>query len=244
MAYINMLEIYLRVDDFDFWSSSQNKIQVSEKSVNSVDYLLRGIEMKTKKVLVLKGYWEILRALKSGKFDNPTKCFQDVLHDEKDHIPSLLGSAIVSSLSATKTKVRNRLKKIAKTPHQYDYLAEYETSYLMLAHDYIERNKIELARDLCKRCLFHSKSSAKAWELLGITFELQDGYDSDAIDCYENLSQYTMYPGSYQRLALLYLKLGRHQQAMESALNYQNLVPDDTSSIKELQLECLSVLKP
>ena len=66
--------------------------------------------------------------------------------------------AIAFRLNGNNTKMRNTLKRIAKLSYKSDCWKEFERSYLLLATTYIERDKNDLAMDLCKRCLFYNKS--------------------------------------------------------------------------------------
>ena len=54
----------------------------------------------------------------------------------------------------------------------------------MLADLYCSSGKYDLAQDLCKRCLTHNQSCAKAWEYLGLVMEKEQSY-ADAADAYE-----------------------------------------------------------
>jgi tetratricopeptide (TPR) repeat protein len=49
---------------------------------------------------------------------------------------------------------------------------------------YCSSGKYDLAQDLCKRCLTHNQSCAKAWEYLGLVMEKEQSY-ADAADAYE-----------------------------------------------------------
>ena len=150
------------------------------------------------------------------------------------------------TFSSTPSKVRNNLKKIAKLPYNFEFATEIERSYLMLAAGYIERHKFDLAQDLCKRCLFHNRSSFKAWELLGITFELKSDAcnPTDLLECFEQ----TWSSGNHKsctsgyRLAELYLKLNRPTEALSVVSDVIRMLPNDTN-VKALFSECVSSLK-
>jgi tetratricopeptide repeat protein 21B len=246
IASINMIQIYLRIDDFAFWCSSRSALALDEGSLKSASILInQQIDSDSNEAMILRGYWEVIKAFDNGNFDAPTKHFNGILKGDKDNIAALLGLAQVYTFSSTATKVRNTLKRIAKTPHDFEFMAEYERSYLMLAVDYIERDKVDLAHDLCKRCLFYNRFCAKAWELLGQTFELKNGcHTSDTIECYEkcwSIGNYRSCPVGY-RLAALYLKTNRPVDGLKVALNCQNLAPDHVN-IKSLISNCITSLK-
>ena len=70
--------------------------------------------------------------------------------------------------------------RVASTPQA----EEFERSWLMLADLYCSSGKYDLAQELCKRCLTHNQSCAKAWEYLGLVMEKEQSY-ADAADAYE-----------------------------------------------------------
>ncbi len=244
-AVLNMIEIYLRLDDFGFWCASSNTLAFEEESLKSIHALMKTINFSSERGMILKGYWDIVKALNDGHFDSATNHFNEILNDDESNIPALLGLAKIYRLSSTPTKVRNTLKKIAKTPHCFKYLQEYEKGYLMLAVDYLERDKADLAQDLCKRCLFYNRCCAKAWEILGRTFEVKGMDLSDIIECYEKSWAY----GGNQsiqvgyRLVALKLNTGRARDGLKIVLRLQDLVPDNVA-LKDLFVRCLSLLQP
>ena len=174
------------------------------------------------------------------------QCTQYCFWFLKDYIPALLGFAIIKKQSARSAKlVRNRLKKIAKMPHDISYTMEFERSYLLLADDYIERGKVELAQDLAKRCLYYNRSSIKAWETLGKTLELTDGDWNDVVQSYEkcwSLENKSSCLSGY-RLAALYLKLNEPTEAMNILPHVYRLAPEHFH-VKSLVSTLATSLRP
>jgi len=132
---------------------------------------------------------------------------------------------------------------VAKITHDSEFSTEFEITYLMLAIDYIERGKVDLAHDLVQRCLFHNRSSSKAWEILGKTLELKNGNQSAIVECHEKC-----WAGNKQscaagfQLATLYLKLKRPADALEVAS--QVLAIADNVHLRGLISECVSSFRP
>ena len=86
IAAINMIEIYLRLDDFEYWISNKPEATKDDVSLTSADMLLREIEAigsTCTKVQVLRGYWEIMKSLGLGNFDKPNKRFADMLKTDQ-----------------------------------------------------------------------------------------------------------------------------------------------------------------
>jgi hypothetical protein len=65
---------------------------------------------------------------------------------------------------------------MVKIQYQNLYADEFEKSYVILADVYVQKGKYDLAQDLCKRCLQHNRSCAKAWELMGLIMEKEQSY--------------------------------------------------------------------
>ncbi len=134
----------------------------------------------------------------------------------QDYIPALLGMTTVHCQQKNNDKLRSVLKRIAKLPYDSQNWKEFERSYLLLATCYLERGeKMDVALDLCKRCLFHNKTCAKAWELLGIIMRQKSNY-VDAIHCYRQVTKFDNHTSvkNLTQLALLYFKLNRFPAAI------------------------------
>ena len=97
--------------------------------------------------------------------------FTDILNDEKDSVAALLGLSYGLRLLKQDAKARNHLKRISKMQYNSEEAEEMEQSYLLLADGYIQSNKNDLAQELCRKCLTHNKSCAKAWEYQGLIYE-------------------------------------------------------------------------
>lgn len=256
--------------DFDYWSSLQIKLDVDE-ALEAADMLLSILEKslpRDREVSILRGYWEMIAL--GGNLDKPlarfnqllqgdevrTKCLLSVLripieryskdiYYEKNYIPALLAFAILMQGDSSTKIVRNTLKKIAKMPFDASYFMEFEISYLLLAEDYVERGKIDLAHDLAKRCLYYNQSSIKAWEIFGKTVELQDGSWNDIVQSYEkcwSLGNKTSRLSGY-RLSALYLKLNEFTDAMNILPHLYFLAPENCH-VKSLVSTLASSLRP
>ena len=148
-------------------------------------------------------------------------------------------------LNGNSTKMRSMLKRIAKLSYSPESWKEFEKSYLLLATTYIGRKKIDLALDLCKRCLFYNKSCKKAWELMGSIMEGKSNY-SEAIHCYRQswkLDQNEMSLRMGSRLALLYLKTKQFSNAIDISTKVIEHSPEYPHMTDVLE-KCVLSLRP
>ena len=137
------------------------------------------------------------------------------------------------------------LKRVAKMPHTHEQGASFEFAYLTLAAFYIEKNKFDLAQDLCKRCLQYNASCAKAHKMLGSIFELELAY-KDAADAYERAWRITQRgsPSLGYQLSFNYLKAKRYVEAIDVANDVIKRFPT-SPGIREDVLEiAMRSLKP
>jgi len=81
-----MVEIYLRMDDFEYWSSARADMKVNEGALKSADTLLHQLERlgsNSTKLTVLRGYWEVMKSFETGNFEKPIKRFTGILKADK-----------------------------------------------------------------------------------------------------------------------------------------------------------------
>eukprot|EP00941_MAST-03F_sp_MAST-3F-sp1_P006174 g6174.t1 len=154
------------------------------------------------------------------------KCVQ-IIEKQKTYVPALLCMAIALAINKQGPKARNQLKRICKIPYKQKWGEEFENAYLMLATIYIESKKFDLALELCKRCLKHNKSCAKAWEHMGLIMERECAY-KDAAEYYEAAWRYSgkrSAPVGY-KLAFNYLKAKRYIDAVDVCQNVLSVWKD------------------
>ena len=86
----------------------------------------------------------------------------------------------------------------------------------MLADLYCSSGKYDLAQELCKRCLTHNQSCAKAWEYLGLVMEKEQSY-ADAADAYERAWHFES-----ERSASVGFKLGFNYLKAKRLVNFSS----------------------
>jgi len=84
-----MIHIYLRLDDFEYWSCL--RIRPDSEAINAADMLLSNLENSLpndREVSVLRGYWEMIAL--EGKFEKPLKRFSHLLEGDEVSIECAL----------------------------------------------------------------------------------------------------------------------------------------------------------
>jgi len=189
-AITQMIEIYLDTDEVgeELVSSNQKKAD-NVKMANELRKELseKGTEKPVK--LQLYAAYEQLCQQTKASVENAVNLFTDILNNEKDSVSALLGLSLALRLLKQDAKARNHLKRISKMQYNSEEAEEFEKSYLLLADIYIQSNKNDLAQELCRKCLTHNKSCAKAWEYQGLIYEKEASY-ADAAQVYEMAWQF------------------------------------------------------
>lgn len=104
---------------------------------------------------------------------------------------------------------------------------------------------MDLAQELCRKVLAHNKSSAKAWEQLGVINEKELSY-RDAADNYEQaftLSSESS-PSIGFRLAFNYLKAKRYVEAVNVCYKVLAVDPNYPKIRKEVLEKAWANLRP
>ena len=143
------------------------------------------------------------------------KNFMAMLGSGMDNVPALVGTAVAHLKLNQKPKARNQLKRVAKLDYRPQYAEDFERGWLMLADMYCSTGKYDMAQDLCRKCLKHNQSCAKAWEYMGLVMEKEQSY-ADAADAYERAWKYESERSATvgYKLAWNYLKAKRYVETI------------------------------
>mmetsp|Transcript_5618 Transcript_5618/g.19788 ORF Transcript_5618/g.19788 Transcript_5618/m.19788 type:complete len:1322 (-) Transcript_5618:141-4106(-) len=214
-AITQMIEIYLDTDEVgEELLSTQKKID-NVKMASDLRKELgdKGTEKPVK--LQLYAAYEQLCLQTKSSVENAVNLFTDILNIEKDSVSALLGLSLALRLLKQDAKARNHLKRISKMQYNSEEAEEFEKSYLLLADIYIQSNKNDLAQELCRKCLTHNKSCAKAWEYQGLIYEKEASY-ADAAQVYEMAWQFDNKRNASvgYKLAFNFLKAKRYIDAI------------------------------
>jgi len=182
---------------------------------------------------------------KRNNCDQAMQMLIDILDEQKDYIPALLGMAQAFLIDGQHTKAKNALKRLTKLPFSHDFADDLEHGYLLLADMYVNKNKFDLAEDLCNRCLKFNLSCGRAWETMGHIREKEASY-KDAAEMYEKawlLEHETSAPIGF-KLAFNYLKAKRFVEAIDICNKILLLYPDYPKIRHEILESAINALRP
>uniref|UniRef100_A0A803T842 Tetratricopeptide repeat protein 21B n=1 Tax=Anolis carolinensis TaxID=28377 RepID=A0A803T842_ANOCA len=202
-AVYNMIEICLNPDnetmggevfehldtDTDTSSEKQESVQLA---VRTAEKLLKELKPQTVQghvqLRIMENYCLVATKQKSN-VERALNAFTEVVVNEKDHVPALLGMAIAYMILKQTPRARNQLKRISKMNWNPIDAEEFEKSWLLLADIYIQSSKYDMAGELLKRCLRNNRSCCKAYEYMGYIMEKEQAY-KDAAANYEMAWKY------------------------------------------------------
>ncbi|XP_042302110.1 tetratricopeptide repeat protein 21B isoform X2 [Sceloporus undulatus] len=228
-AVYNMIEICLNPDnetvggevfehlDNDTNSSTEKQESV-QLAVRTAEKLLKELKPQTAQghvqLRIMENYCLMATKQKSN-VERALNAFTEVVVNEKDHVPALLGMAIAYMILKQTPRARNQLKRISKMNWNSIDAEEFEKSWLLLADIYIQSSKYDMAGELLKRCLRHNRSCCKAYEYMGYIMEKEQAY-KDAAANYEMAWKYgnQTNPTVGFKLAFNYLKAKRYIDAI------------------------------
>ncbi len=78
------------------------------------------------------------------------------------------------------------MKRVGKMELSHHDGEDFEKANLLLAKFYIDKNKSDLAEEMCKKTLVENKSCSQAFEILGLVYEKESKYDR-ASEAYEKV---------------------------------------------------------
>ena len=197
-ALANMIQIYRNPNNEDMWDQANGDevsdghheaLKIAESLLEELRSML-GEEPYPMSFRVLEVYAKLAKVQasrssdKKEQYDAAEAAFIKMLEEDREYVPAMLGLATVFRLEGNQNKARNVLKKIAKMAYVQDMADEFEKCYLHLAKLYIDRNKYDLAIDLCDRALKFNQSCGKAYEIKGEVWEKEMSY-KDAAKAYE-----------------------------------------------------------
>uniref|UniRef100_H9G6Q4 Tetratricopeptide repeat protein 21B n=1 Tax=Anolis carolinensis TaxID=28377 RepID=H9G6Q4_ANOCA len=228
-AVYNMIEICLNPDnetmggevfehldtDTDTSSEKQESVQLA---VRTAEKLLKELKPQTVQghvqLRIMENYCLVATKQKSN-VERALNAFTEVVVNEKDHVPALLGMAIAYMILKQTPRARNQLKRISKMNWNPIDAEEFEKSWLLLADIYIQSSKYDMAGELLKRCLRNNRSCCKAYEYMGYIMEKEQAY-KDAAANYEMAWKYgnQTNPTIGFKLAFNYLKAKRYIDAI------------------------------
>ena len=126
-----------------------------------------------------------------------------------------------------------------------DFTQEFVRGWLILSDLYVASGKMDLAQELCRKCLGINKSCGKAWEMLGLISEKEQAY-RDASEHYEqawNFMNKSSASVGY-KLAFNYLKAKRFVEAIDVCHKVLEKFPNYPKIKKEVLDKARGSLRP
>jgi tetratricopeptide repeat protein 21B len=121
---------------------------------------------------------------------------------------------------------------------------DFEKANLLLAKFYIDKQKPEMAQELCKKLLIQNKSCSQAWEILALIFEKDSNYDL-AADAYEKAWQleFEMSATVGFKLAFSYLKSQKFVECIDVCEAVLKHYPEYPRIAEEILLKALQSIR-
>ncbi|KAI8612411.1 hypothetical protein BC830DRAFT_1231247 [Chytriomyces sp. MP71] len=254
-ALYNMIEIFLNPDNETMGgdvleaatdsSGAGDQTDADILALLTADKLLKDLPQNPKGVRtqILECHSWMATKQKS-EIERALNHFSQILQEEPDHVPSLLGIAVAYMLLKQPPRARNQLKRIVKMDWNVQYADDFERAWLLLADIHIQGGKYDLATDLLKRCLAQNKSCSKAFEYLGYIMEKEASY-KDAADSYTNAWKLERESNASIgfKLAFNYLKAKKYVEAIDICHKVLKMYPDYPKIRKDILDKARSSLR-
>ncbi|KAJ3382196.1 Tetratricopeptide repeat protein 21B [Entophlyctis sp. JEL0112] len=251
----NMIEIFLNPDNETLGgevlesaadgNGSTDQTDADILALLTADKLLKELPQNPKslRTQVLECHaWMVTK--QKSEIERALAHFTQILQEEADYVPSLLGIAIAYMLLKQPPRARNQLKRIVKMDWSIEHAEDFERAWLLLADIYIQGGKYDLATDLLKRCLGQNKSCSKAYEYLGYIMEKEASY-KDAAEAYSNAWKLERESNATIgfKLAFNHLKAKKYVEAVEISHKVLKLYPDYPKIRKEILDKARTLLR-
>ena len=95
------------------------------------------------------------------------RSFVDLLENDQDYLPAVLGMATGFMVEKRDNKARNLLRRVGTLQQQKADGEDYEKAVLLLAKFNMDKSNNTASQELCQRCLSSNRSCSPAWDILG-----------------------------------------------------------------------------
>eukprot|EP00607_Mallomonas_marina_P008435 CAMPEP_0182424556 /NCGR_PEP_ID=MMETSP1167-20130531/10752_1 /TAXON_ID=2988 /ORGANISM="Mallomonas Sp, Strain CCMP3275" /LENGTH=1377 /DNA_ID=CAMNT_0024604441 /DNA_START=94 /DNA_END=4227 /DNA_ORIENTATION=+ len=251
-ALVHMIELYLNPDQEGVWEEREGGGESvlpdgTQDHIAIADTLLRELKPIAKdprRYKVLENY-VLLATRNKASSDRAMQSFIEMLEEDTDYLPAVLGMATGFMMEKNQHKARNLLKRVGNMELTKFDGEDFEKANLLLAKFYVDKTKNDLAQDLCKRCLAQNKSCSQAWEILGLAMERDVNYEH-AADCYEKAWKLEFEASASVgfKLAFSYLKCKKYVLAIDVCEKVLALYPDYPRIRDEILRKSQLALRP
>lgn len=244
-ALTHMIELYLNPDSQSIWDESGSKEGVDDATRSHIAIAeallaeLAPIAQDPLRFRVLEAYAG-LGSRNKVAVDRSSNAFADLLENDPEYLPAVLGMATCFMIGKDQHKARNLLKRVGKLePCDHDG-EDFEKAHLLLAKFFVDKNNASQAQEVCKRLLQQNKSCSQAWELLGLIFEKEANYDM-AADAYQKAWALEFEASATVgfKLAFSLLKCRRLVEAVDVCASVLKQYPDYPRITEEILVKAL-----
>lgn len=256
-SLMHMIELYLNPDQEGVWEEDkadgdeeQTETPLDHESTENIRVAeallieLRPIAKDEKRVQILENY-TLLATKQKSNVDRAMQSFIEMLEENKDYLPAVLGMSTGFMIEKAQHKARNLLKRVAKMEMSQVDGEDFEKANLFLAKFYVDKGKYDLAQDLCKRCLAQNKSCSQAWEILALSME-KEMENKNAAECYEKAWKLEFEASATVgfKLAFNYLKCNMHVEAIDICEKVLSQYPAYPRIREEILVKAQASLRP
>lgn len=217
-----MIDLYLNPNGDVMWIPGR----ISPENISAAESLVR--ELVNKSYSLKGALLESYILIAKGNRDSIEKAFQnlsEILQGNSSYVPAIIAYSLGKVVANRSEDAKHQLKNLVKIPYQADFAEEFERGWLLLANIYIDTNGLDLAEDLCQRCLRYNQSCSKALELLGFIKERENKY-KESSTFYETAWKLAKAATIGYRLGFNYLKAKRYVDAIDVCKEVLKLFPD------------------
>lgn len=153
----------------------------------------------------------------------------------REHVGPILGMASAYVLLKQGQRAKNQLKRVAKNAWNFEDAEYLERCWLLLADQYVQAGKLEMATELLARVLEHNRSCVKAHELCG-TISEKEAVPKAAAVHYDRAWRFSgrSKPAIGYRLAYNFMKAKRYPDAIDVCQQVLKLNPDFVAIKKDI----------
>ncbi|EFJ04662.1 hypothetical protein SELMODRAFT_138415 [Selaginella moellendorffii] len=229
-ALLAMIEIYSHIDDELFYDEENLEFTVpyvKMEDVSKVQQLLSEFRQEHGTVVA----WECFGLMYSGQKGDAEAALVKInkaAAREKDHVLLMLCRAVALMILKQTGKAKAELRSIDRLTYKWNEGINFERAWLMLAQTYLQQaGKLDVAEQLCRKCISYNRSSSKAWEFLGVAMERGNAYTEAAnfYQCAWKHQRGSSLTVGY-KLARVYLKLKRYMDAIAICQAVMQLFPN------------------
>jgi len=250
-ALIHMIHILMNPEAHIFAgeayiAAKAKNAEGANNRLNTIEVLVRELYDRTgdtKETKTMRAYY-MLSSHKREGIKQATELFSQILQEDEQFIPALLGRARALVCAQQGTKARHPIKMIMGLNWSAEYADEFEGAWLLHAEMFFGMGKQPEAQKSLKKCLAYNKSCGKAWELMGKILE-KDGAYVNAAEFYESAWEHcnSTDPAIGFRLAFNYYKATKYVEAIDICHAVLKHTPTYPKIKKEILERCREKIK-